>query len=101
MDKYLSGDCTKKKPLQANTTDKIPLRKRKSQLDEHFCIYDHCHKKISRGNASSKIRHADNCHKKDQSYDYEKYILPVTHEKVVKILKQAKKCDTRKDTEKV
>ena len=36
---------------------------RREQVNKHFCIYDGCHKMITRGNKWSRKRHADSCHK--------------------------------------
>lgn len=64
--------------------------KRKKQVDRHLCIYKMCHREIARGNESAKSRHGENWHKNDSAYDYNKYILPINHKDVVKILKTKK-----------
>ena len=66
---FFSGKSkARKEPLQQQPVAK----KRKSQVDENFCVYDNCHKTISRKDVWTKKRHASSCHKGDPKYDFNK-----------------------------
>ena len=65
------------------------VKKRKLQRDDHYCIK--CNKLLSRGNFSTKHRHANSCHKNDKNYDIGKHILRSDHHLVVAAQKQHEK----------
>ena len=89
-----NGQSSGKSKVIKEPYQEHPAKKRKSQVDEHFCVYKNRHKTISRKDTWARKRHATRFHKDDLNYDFSKHILPMNHKTVVKILKEKNKAKT-------